>query len=72
MDDIPLSKANLSERVTSIPSDTEGRDPIAELWREYNSLVDTLKKQRYRRDPVLLMRLSLVMRDLGLCKVSPP
>jgi len=47
-------------------------DSIARLWKEYKVIVNTLKKQGDRQDPVLLMRLTVVMMDLGLYRPSPP
>ena len=47
-------------------------DLIAGLWEEYKAIVNTLKKQGVRQDPVLLMRLTVVMMDLGLYRPSPP
>ena len=47
-------------------------DVIAKLWLEYEALVNTLRKQGRRQSPELLMRLTVVMMDLGLYRPSPP
>jgi len=54
-----------------IANDTE--DPaLLSLWEEYNALVSTLRKQGIRQDVALLMRLTVVMIDLGLYCPSAP
>lgn len=51
---------------------TEEPISIADLQREYDQLVHTLSRQRTQQDPALLMRLTIVMMDLGLYQPSPP
>ena len=53
-------------------TNAEAPDLIAKLCQEYKILVDTLEKQGTRKDPVLLMRLGIVMMDLGFYQPSPP
>ncbi len=54
-----------------IAKDTE--DPaLLSLREEYNALVSTLRKQGSRKDVALLMRLTVVMIDLGLYCPSAP
>jgi hypothetical protein len=50
----------------------EDSDLVAGLWEEYKFIVNTLRKQGSRQEPVLLMRLTVVMIDLGLYQPSPP
>jgi len=71
---LPLSISNAKERLGLIidSSKTEESDLIADLYQEYKALVNALKERSLRRDPELLMRLSLVMRDLGISQISPP
>jgi len=50
----------------------EDSDLVAGLWEEYKFIVNTLKKQGPRREPALLIRLTIVMIDLGLYQPMPP
>lgn len=47
-------------------------DRLVELWQEYRTLVNTLRKQGIHRDVALEMQLTVVMMDLGLYRPSPP
>jgi len=52
---------------------TDTESPVLRsLWREYESTVSTLKKRESRNDAALLMRLTLLMFDLGLYHPSAP
>ena len=55
-------------------SNANAADPelMADLYREYRFLVHELRKQKYRQDAALLLRLTIVMMDLGLYQPSPP
>jgi len=72
MDNMSLSRVNVNEGASSTSSNTEDSDLIAELWKEYKTLAGVLIKQGTRKDPALLMRLTVVMMDLGLYQPSPP
>lgn len=59
--------------VGSEDSENSGEsESIAELREEYRNIADMLSKQGCRQDPVLLMRLRIILVDIGIYKESPP
>ena len=56
----------------SVAAEDTEEPALKSLREEYNALVSTLRKQGIRKDVALLMRLTVVMIDLGLYSPSPP
>lgn len=54
------------------PGHDEQSSQNLELYQEYLGLINKLKEQGVRKDVSLLMRLTIVMIDLGIYKPSPP
>ena len=49
-----------------------GEDTMAQLREEYSQLIKAMNSRSHRKDPAILMRLNVVMMDLGLYSPSSP
>ena len=50
----------------------EALEGMLDLLQEYRMLTHTLKQHGSRQDPALMMKLTVLMMDLGLYRPSPP
>lgn len=59
-------------QLSDVNNNTFPSDFDPDLYKEYIELLTKLKSQGSRKDVALLMRLTIVMFDLGLYVPSPP